>query len=333
MEKKGIKMGLSEDLKSVGASVTTGEAKSLRLVGLKNEFIHNGDKISYEIKIGKFGPYLIYSLKDENGKDVMRSIPPTLFPGTFNDLDAENLLFPPEESAELLYNRFLLKKGRYGDYFERIEDKETVSWPKFLKKKALESSESFIDLLFSLPKTLGVDKDNNAIVLKVGPFGFYASYKGKNIKVTDPETVSANEILSPLEIEEVKGELNGMPLSLKSGRYGLYIKYGDENIALSKEDKKNPDSLTLPRLKEIVSEYLKKGDSAPKGEKEFEGLNSIKAYLVSGKYGYYLKWGKENIALSKEDKENPLNLSEERVKTLIEEHINNAKNKSRVRRK
>ncbi len=322
-------MGLSEDLKTVGTSIKTGEAKSLKLAGLKNEFIHNGEKVTYEIKIGKFGPYIDSSLKDENGKDIMRSIPPTYFPGTFSDEDAATLLFPQEDAGELLYNRFLLKKGRYGDYFERISDNKTATWPKALKENPSSASENLIDLLFSIPKVLGVDNQNNEVVLKVGLFGFYASYCGKNYKVQDPENVKLEDIISPSLNMLTKGELDGKPIALTNGRYGLYIKYGDENIPLKQSDKADAQSLTLDRIKEIAKEYLASKEKSVEAEKEFLGLDGTKAFLVNGKYGYYLKWGSDNIALKAEDKENPLSLTEERVKELITEYKEKPKTKKK----
>lgn len=310
-------MGLSEDLKKVGETITTGEAKSLTLEGLKNEFTHEGQDITYEIKIGKFGPYILSSLKDESGKDVMRSIPPTLFPGTFTDSDAEGLLFPVEDEGVVLFGKYSLKKGRYGDYFERLSDNVKVTCPKALKNPG-SAGEDYIDLLFSLPRTIGCDREGNEAVLKVGPYGFYAQYDGKNIKVTDPFNVNLDEIIGHGDVNMVKGEYNGKPISLESGRYGLYIKYGDENVRIPKEYKKESE-FTLDKLIEIVS-ASGENKSSVKGEKEFEEIDGVKPLLVNGKYGYYIKWGKENVALSKDEKENVSSLTDERVKELIEEY-------------
>ena len=328
-------MGLSEDLRNVGATITTGEAKSLRLEGLRNEFVHDGKKVTYEIKIGKFGPYILSSLKDDNGKDLMRSIPPTMFPGTFTDSDAESLIFPSEEAVKTLYGKYNLKKGRYGDYFERIGDGATVTWPKALKTKAENAGEDYIELLFSLPLTLGCDSDGNPVVLKVGPYGFYAQYNGKNVKVTDPLNVKTEDIVSPHEAGAVKGEFEGKPLSLASGRYGLYIKWGDENIRLSQDDRKNPEGLTLERLKEIVSSRTKEsGKKTVEAEREFTDVEGIKPLLVSGRYGYYIKWGEENVALPSEEKADPSSLTDERVMEIIAEHKTKPKTTRRfVRRK
>lgn len=326
-------MGLSEDLRKVGETISAGEAKSITLDGLKNEFVHDGETVHYDIKIGKFGPYISTSLKDENGKDLMRSIPPTMFPGAFTDDDAMSLVFPPEEKSEVLFDKYLLKKGHYGEYFERIADGATVSFPKALKKDVSSLTPEYIEMLFSLPKTLGFDRENNSVILKLGPFGFYASYKDKNIKVANPMTVTLSDIIESEESRMIKGEYSGRPLSLASGRYGLYIKWGDENIALGKEDKKDASLLTIERLKEIVDEHEKNASAMKKSEREFSPVDGVVPLLINGSYGYYIKWGRENVSLSKEEKENPALLTDEKVEALIARYKEKPKTKKPFRRK
>lgn len=330
MEKK---MGLSEDLKKVGETISAGEAKSITLPGLRNEFVHDGETVHYEIKIGKFGPYILTSLKDENGKDLMRSIPPTLFPGSFTDSDASDLVYPPEENNVILFDSYILKKGHYGDYLERISDGVKVTCPKSLKKDLTGLSKEYIEMLFSLPRVLGVDRENNSVTLKLGPYGFYASYNGKNIKVADPMTVTLSDILDGSESRMIKGEYDGKPISLAVGRYGLYIKWGDENIALPKEDRKEGASLTLERLGEIVEEHKKNGETGKKSEREFAPVDGTVPLLINGSYGYYIKWGKENVALSKEDKADPASLTDEKVSSLIAEYKEKPKTKKTFRRR
>ncbi len=326
-------MGLCEDLRNVGETITTGEAKSLTLEGLDYGFIHDGEKVTYEIKIGKFGPYVQSSVKDTNGKALMRSIPPTLFPGTFTDRDAEELLFPSEDEGIVLYNRFTLKKGRYGDYFERLDDGATVTWPKALKQNAKDAGENMIDLLYTLPKTIGLDSERNPVVLKAGPYGFYAQYNGRNIKVADPLGVTVEDIISPREAQTLKGEYEDKPISLASGRYGLYIKWGDENIPLPAAARKNPEELTIEKLGEIVKAHGKRETKNVEGEKEFREIDGVKPLLINGRYGYYIKWGKENVALAKEEKENVSLLTDQRVAEIIEEYKSKPKTTKKFMRR
>lgn len=308
--------GLSNDLASAKQRMTAGDAKSLVLPCLNYSFDHNGEKVSYEIKTGKFGPYILSSLKDSEGKDVMKSIPPTLLPGSFSDSDAERILFPEEEEGTDLFGdgEYCVKKGRWGDYLERKSDGSRVSWPKSLGNP-LSAEKTLVDLMLSLPKELGADDEGNAVELKVGPYGFYASWKGKNVKVSDPLSVTLESIVSPKEEEGIRGELNGLPIEVKKGRYGAYIKWGGKNIPLPKEEKNNLSSLTLERICEIASSSS--DTPAPEGGKEFVLSDGTKAYLVEGKYGHYLKWEGENVALPKDKKENAAEID----LTVVEEAV------------
>ena len=57
-------------------------------------------------------------------------------------------------------------------------------------------------------------------------------------------------------------------------------------------------------------------------DKEFSLPDDSKAYLVSGRYGAYIKWNGENIALSKEEKENPESITIESILKHIEDQSN-----------
>ena len=314
--------GLSEDMAEVKREIKAVDAKSLSLPGLSYSFLHNGEEVKYEIRIGKFGPYILSSLKDNDGKEVMKSIPPEIFPGSFSDQEAEKILFPEENHGTEIYGEYEIKKGRWGDYLERISDKARVSWPKRAGDPS-KASKEMIDLVFSLPKELGKDGEGNSVELKVGPYGFYASWNGKNVRVSSPLTVTLSDIISPESEKSIKGELDGSPIELKKGRYGYYVKWGGKNIPLPKEDKDNPESLTLERIIEIAKKAQSGEGKAVEAEKEFTLPDESKAYLISGRYGYYLKWNGENVALSPEEKEKPEILDTERILERIEEHKKN----------
>ncbi|MBQ0070259.1 MAG: type I DNA topoisomerase, partial [Spirochaetales bacterium] len=70
--------GLANDIQGVKKTVKTGDAKNLLLPGLTYTFVHGDEEVHYEIKTGKFGPYILSDKKEgENQKDMMRSIPDT----------------------------------------------------------------------------------------------------------------------------------------------------------------------------------------------------------------------------------------------------------------
>ncbi len=319
--------GLEADLKDAKATTVAGEVKNLTLPGLSYSFKEDDSDVHYEIRTGKFGPYLSSDYTDtETGKVRMASIDEKkYFPGTFTDEDAKSILFP-EEIKAFLYDKYELKTGRYGDYLTRISDGRIASWPK-IKAEAINASEPFIDLLFELPKTMYRDDEGEEVVLKSGPYGFYASYKGKNTRVSDPlsfnaESVIAEEVLPAFSV-------NGKSAEIAKGRYGYYIKYDGKNIPLPASFKRDVSSLKEEDVVNAVSGV--KEEKSVDAEKSFT-VDGESVSLINGRYGYYLKRGKDNIALSDDIKKNIAALTEDKVAELVRAYVPKAK-KAASRRK
>lgn len=310
--------GLEKDLEEVKASTISGEVKNLVLSNLEYHFVSHQSEIQYEIKIGKFGPYLSSDYFEESaGKNKMASIDEKrFFPGTFTDKDAEEILFPTEEEV-ILFDKYQVKSGKFGKYLVRLSDEKSISWPD-KKNDPDKVDEKYIDMLFSLPKTLGKDESGDEAVLRLGPYGFYASFKGKNIKVVNPMTVDFASIVKLSSGDALKtfDDFEGKKLEIVNGKYGPYIKWGEDNVMIPAQDKKDIDSITQQRAEELC--YSKK-DSHAEG-KEIVSATGEKALLVEGRYGLYMKWNDENIALSASDKKNPEAITAERVDELIKAH-------------
>lgn len=318
--------GLESDLRDARATTVAGEVKNLTLPGLSYTFKEDDFDIHYEIRTGKFGPYLSSDYTDtESGKVRMASIDEKkYFPGTFTDNDAKSILFP-EETKAVLYDKYELKTGRYGDYFTRISDGKIASWPK-IKAEAINASEEFINLLFELPKTMYKDTDGEEVVLRSGPYGFYASYKGKNTRVSDPlsfnaESVIADEVLPSFNV-------NGKSAELAKGRYGYYLKYDGKNVPLPSSLRRDISALCED---DVVN--------AIKGVKEEKSVDAEKTFtvdgddvsLIKGRYGYYLKRGKDNIALSDDIKKDISLLTDDKVVEIVRSYVPKAKKSSRKR--
>lgn len=310
--------GLEKDLAEVKATTISGEVKNLVLSNLEYHFVQHQSEIQYEIKIGKFGPYLSSDYFDQSlGKTRMASIDEKkFFPGTFTDKDAEEILFPSEEEI-ILFDKYQVKNGKFGQYLVRLSDEKSISWPD-RKSDPDKADERYIEMLFSLPKSLGLDDEGNEAVLKLGPYGFYASYMGKNIKVLNPMTVDLRTIVASSSGSALKkfDDYDGKKLEIVNGKYGPYIKWGDENVMIPSQEKKNIDAITQERAEELC---LVKKENHPEG-KEIVSSAGEKTVLIEGRYGLYLKWGSENIALSAAEKKNPELITPERIDELIKVH-------------
>ena len=256
--------GLKTDLESVQRTVRKSEVKSLSIPGLEYKFQHDGKSVGYSIRIGKFGPYIASDYTDEStGKLKMASIDQTkYFPGTFSDKDAENILFPADNAIKIA-DGIYQEEGRYGIYYRRESDGKTV---RGLKDKKKSLSPELIELAFELPKSLGEDEEGNSVMLSFGPYGFYGTYMGKNYPVSDPLNADKSMIIEASAESGKKdfpvlkdyGVFEGEPLQLLDGRYGIFLRWGKKNCALSKEMKEKGVQLSEEEARKIASEAPEK---------------------------------------------------------------------------
>ena len=251
----------------------------------------------------------------EAGKNRMASIDQTrYFPGTFSDSDAKSILFP-ESSAVAISDGVVISDGRFGKYL-KTADGRNVMIPRPFKNSITPELAS---LIVSLPKTIGQDGNGSDIVLCAGPYGFYARCNDKNISVSDPFNPDVDSIRKEAEGGGKGkdslcdfGEWEGKSLRILSGRYGAYIKWGEKNFAIPKAEQKNAAALSEERVHEIVAAEPGKSNAV----KEFGEYQGKALQILSGKYGYYIKWGDKNCAIPKDERENALSMTEERAREI-----------------
>lgn len=196
------------------------------------------------IKLGKFGAFLgcsnypeckhtkpLTDVKDdETGDSPKAASPEDKVMGEMNGL------------------KIYLKKGPYGFYFQLGEDATATTekpkrstLPKTLKPEEVTLEQA--TTLLSLPKKLG-----NDIEVNIGKFGPYIKQGGKSKSLTGNDDIftitleRAEEILKGVTERAVGKVLGTHPkdkkeISLNSGRYGPYLKWGKNNYALPKEFK------------------------------------------------------------------------------------------------
>lgn len=254
--------GLSNDISSISRGVRISESKNLNLENLSGRFMQDGEEYTYQIKMGKFGPYLSYRSLTNPEKEGNASInEKEYFPGEFTDEKARSIIFAPAEVGTPMAADpdYVVENGKFGAFIRRLSDDRTCNAPK--KKDLVNLSKDEIELLFSLPKVLGSDEKGEA-VLKLGPYGYYASYAGMNYKVTDPLAVTFDDIRresSPKNEEKSVissfGVVEGEVLEILDGKYGPYIKWGRKNVPLTSEEKKDPSAVSLETALERAKSY------------------------------------------------------------------------------
>ncbi len=267
--------------------------------------LDGGKECSYSIKIGPYGTYIQTSLKKDDGRTLLVNIPPYELPGLMDNDDISKLIsnaVSPDASSD--ENEIVLKKGSRGEYWQKGD--KTCNVPKG-RKKAEDYSIDEIEYLFSLPLAVARDEEGNEAVLSSGPFGFYLRYKDSNYKVYGvPYNMSSEQAFSLISRKTSAGndlrtfdDYEGKSLSLRKGKFGPYLKWGDVSIRI-------PKGTDTDALSQEEAENLCQAGAAVKsaaGAKDGAVLGSYNGQnitLHNGRYGYYLKWSGKNYRMRKD---------------------------------
>ncbi len=174
-----------------------------------------------------------------------------------------------------------LLSGRFGPYVQigdMPEDKKApkprrASGPKDtpLENATLELALKFL----SLPREVGIHPETGLpIIANNGRFGPYLLHDGKFKSI--PKTDSVYEIDLPRALEVLKMERaprgesaaavlkdlgphpdDGKEITVRSGRYGPYVKHGSTNATLPKDV--SPEAITLDEALELIAARVAKG--------------------------------------------------------------------------
>ncbi len=162
-----------------------------------------------------------------------------------------------------------VKKGPYGWYVQAGDGKDAkrVSLPKSLKNEDVTFEQA--TALLSLPRVLGKDDAGEVIEASIGRFGPYVK-KGKTFQSLtasdDVLTIDLARALTLLANGKAKtkdegvslGDYKGSPILWIVGKYGPYLKWEKQNIALPKELKGLDTKPTLEQAVELIEEKNKK---------------------------------------------------------------------------
>ena len=130
------------------------------------------------------------------------------------------------------------------------------------------------------------------------------------------ENIDLEEGLKLFQLPKTLGEYEGQPVSVHTGRYGPYVKFGDAFISLAKGE--DPFSVNMDRAKELIQE--KKKADAPIGS--YKGFPITKG---KGRFGPFLKWDKLYVNIPR--KFDPETISLEDAHQLIEAKIEKEANR------
>ncbi|MCU0443301.1 MAG: type I DNA topoisomerase [Microscillaceae bacterium] len=215
--------------------------------------------------------------------------------------------------------------GRYGGFIQIGEttenSKEKPPRASLQKNQRLETITLAEALeLFKLPREVGEFEDKGMTVA-IGRFGPYIRHDGNFYslgKTDDPYSITeerAIEIIEAKRLADSQKLIKSFPqnpdVQVLNGRFGPYIKVGKENIKIPKG--KKPEDLTLEECLELAEAKPEKASAKTSVKAE----NIIKSFaenanvqVLNGRYGPYIKIGKENIKIPKGKKAEDLTLQE-----------------------
>lgn len=176
-------------------------------------------------------------------------------------------------------------------------------------------------------RELGTDpKSGKPVIARMGRFGpmvqigsveeeetprFASLQKGQSI-----ETITLDEALDLFKLPAVLGEYEGKEVSVNIGRFGPYVKLGEDFISIPKGE--DPFSVDLDRAVGLIKE--KQQADAPIAE--FEGKPVTKG---KGRFGPFIKWNDMFINVPR--RYNFDHLSAQDIKELIETKVEKEANR------
>ena len=274
----------------------------------------------YVEKGNKEGVKREYSLLKLTGKDIKETVQ-TEMSGS-----EKSKLIPTDVGC--VVNDFLMQ------YFPKIMDYNfTASVEKEFdevaegEKKWTDLMEVFYENFHPLVETtlatktehkvgermLGTDpKSGKPVSVKIGRFGPVVQIGSSDDeekpkfaqlnKEHSLETITLEEALDLFKLPRVLGELDGNAVSVGVGRFGPYVRHGNEYVSIPKE--MDPMAVTFEEAVQMLSE--KKEKEAQKIIKQFPENPDMQ--ILNGRYGPYIAYQKKNYKIPENVNPADLNL-------------------------
>jgi DNA topoisomerase I len=227
------------------------------------------------VRVGRYGPYL------QRGEQTA-SLPEDLPPDELTIAKASELLEAPS-GDRLLGNEpasglpVYVRAGRFGAYVQLGEagGKEKPRTASLLKTMtpASASLEDALKML-SLPRTVGNDDSGTPVTAQLGRYGPYISC-GKESRSLEREEevfeVTLEQAKALLAQPKARGRrkaaeplkelgndgVSGTLITLRQGRFGLYVTDGETNASLRNDD--TLENITPERAQELLASRRERG--------------------------------------------------------------------------
>ena len=216
-------------------------------------------------------------------------------------------LFPPHEDGsdprtcpDCHKGKLGIKLGRFGAFIGCSNYPECKYTKQLIDTTAEEEAIANAPQLSTPEDRILGEVEGQTIYLKKGPYGYYVQL-GKDTGKEKPKRCSLPRGTVPesITLEQANILLNlprqlGNGIEVNIGKFGTYIKQGAKSKSLTGND--NVFNITLERAEQILAGTTEKAQGKVIG---INPQNNEEITFQSGRYGPYLKCGKNNYALPK----------------------------------
>ena len=219
-------------------------------------------------------------------------------------------LFPPREDGsdpricpKCGKGRLSIKFGKFGAFLGCSNYPE-CSYTKPLtdtKEEEEEAANASAQKLASGEDKILCQMNEQNVYLRKGPYGYYVQLGDATGNTEKPKRCSLPKFVKPEEITAEQAQvLLSLPRDLGNGieanigKYGQYIKQGTKSKSLSGED--NIFNITSERAEELLKNAVAKPEPTVLAQ---HPTTKEDITLNKGRYGMYLKCGKNNYAIPK----------------------------------
>lgn len=236
-------------------------------------------------------------------------------------------LFPPREDGsdpracpQCHHGHLIIKFGKFGAFLG-CSEYPTCSYTKPLTdtKDEEQKETNLADTKPSVTEDKLMGQYNSLnVYLKKGPYGYYVQLgedatatteKPKRValpKFIKPEELTSEQALILVSLPRILG--NGIEVNI--GKFGQYLKQGTKSKSLTGSD--NIFNITLERAEALLEGAIAKPEPKILGKHPVTKEDIV---LNKGRYGMYLKCGKNNYAIPKGYA--PSSLSEEEAIKIV----------------
>ena len=219
-------------------------------------------------------------------------------------------LFPPREDGsdpricpKCGKGRLSIKFGKFGAFLGCSNYPE-CSYTKPLtdtKEEEEEAANASAQKLASGEDKILCQMNEQNVYLRKGPYGYYVQLGDATGNTEKPKRCSLPKFVKPEELTAEQAQIllslprdlgNGIEANI--GKFGQYIKQGTKSKSLSGED--NIFNITSERAEELLKNAVAKPEPTVLAQ---HPTTKEDITLNKGRYGMYLKCGKNNYAIPK----------------------------------